>query len=174
VYQHVRVCRECGEEYRPEIVRCADCGGELEDRRPGDEPAPSAAQDKAPEAELAGYRVLFMTARATDLAPMADRLRERTIDCRLAEQPGAAKGAPPRYAILVRDGDAKAALAAVTDLVAPHEDAADVHAVETHFDPEKGYVQCPACGASPPTGATECPECGLGLGGEEAAEEPPE
>ena len=88
--------------------------------------------------------------------------------------PKSAKGAPPRYAILVRDGDAKAALAAVTDLVAPHEDAADVHAVETHFDPEKGYVQCPACGASPPTGATECPECGLGLGGEEAAEEPPE
>jgi hypothetical protein len=62
----------------------------------------------------------------------------------------------------------------VTDLVAPHEDAADVHAVETHFDPEKGYVQCPACGASPPTGAAECPECGLGLGGAEAAEEPAE
>ena len=174
MYQHVRVCRECGEEYRPEIVRCADCGGELEDRRPGDEPAPSAAQDKAPEAELAGYRVLFLTGQAKDLVPMAERLREVQIECRLAEQPGAAKGAPPRYAILVRDGDAKAALAAVTDLVAPHEDAADVHAVETHFDPEKGYVQCPACGASPPTGATECPECGLGLGGEEAAEEPPE
>ena len=32
---HVRVCRECGEEYRPEIVRCADCGGELEDRYDG-------------------------------------------------------------------------------------------------------------------------------------------
>lgn len=171
--EHVRVCRECGEEYRPEIVRCADCGGELEDRR-GDEPASEPAPAEPAEAELVGYRVLFMTARATELVPMADRLRERAIDCRLAEQPGAAKGAPPRYAILVREGDAKAALAAVTDLVAPHEDAADVHAVETHFDPEKGYVQCPACGASPPTGAAECPECGLGLGGTAAAEEPAE
>ena len=28
---HVRVCRDCGEEYRPEIAVCADCGGELED-----------------------------------------------------------------------------------------------------------------------------------------------
>ena len=28
---HIRVCRECGEEYRPHIVSCADCGGELED-----------------------------------------------------------------------------------------------------------------------------------------------
>ena len=33
---HVRVCRECGEEYRPEVVRCADCGGELEDRFEGE------------------------------------------------------------------------------------------------------------------------------------------
>jgi hypothetical protein len=174
VNEHVRVCRECGEEYRPEIVRCADCGGELEDRYPGDEPATRPAQDAAPEAELVGYRVLFTTARATDLVPMADRLREVAIECRLAEQPGAAKDAPPAYAILVREGDARKALAAVTDLVAPHEDAADVHAVETRFDPEKGYVQCPACGTAPPQGAAECPECGLGLGGEEAAEEPHE
>ena len=118
--------------------------------------------------------MLFTTARATDLVPMADRLREAAIEYRLAEQPGAAKDAPPRYAILVPEGAAKAALAAVTDLVAPHEDAAAVHAVETRFDPERGYVQCPACGTAPPPGATECPECGLGLGGGEAAEEPPE
>jgi ribosomal protein L40E len=174
VNEHVRVCRDCGEEYRPEIVRCADCGGELEDRYPGDAPVPKVAQDPAPETELAGYRVLFMTARATDLVPMADRLQQVAIECRLAEQPGTVKDAPPRYAILVREGDARGALAAVTDLIAPHEDAADVHAVETRFDPEKGYLQCPACGASPPPGATECPECGLGLGGEEAAEEPHE
>jgi hypothetical protein len=174
VNEHVRVCRECGEEYRPEIVRCADCGGELEDRYPGYEAAPKAEPEPAPEAELVGYRVLFATARATDLVPMAERLREAAIEYRLAEQPGAAKDAPPRYAILVRDGDAREALAAVTDLVAPHQDAADVHAVETRFDPERGYVQCPACGTAPPPGAAECPECGLGLGGIEAAEEPHE
>ena len=171
---HVRVCRDCGEEYRPEIVRCADCGGELEDRYPGDEPAPQPAQDTTPATELVGYRVLFMTARATDLVPMAERLREVATPYRLAEQPGSVKGAPPRYAILVREGDARGALAAVTDLIAPHEDAADVHAVETRFDPEQGYVQCPACGTAPAPGAAECPECGLGLGGEEAAEEPHE
>src|SRR5262245_7715889 len=37
---HVRVCRDCGEEYRPEIARCADCGGELLDRYEGEEGAP--------------------------------------------------------------------------------------------------------------------------------------
>ena len=48
---HVRVCRECGEEYRPEVVRCADCGGELEDRFEGEEegrrpPGPGARQPR--------------------------------------------------------------------------------------------------------------------------------
>lgn len=174
MYEHVRVCRDCGEEYRPEIVRCADCGGELEDRRIGDSPPRAPAQDPAPDTELVGYRVLFMTARATDLVPMAERLREKQVEYRLSEQPGAAEGAPPRYAILVREGDAQGALAALLDLIAPHQDAADVHAVETRFDPERGYLQCPACGVSPPAGASECPECGLGLGGGEAAEEPRE
>ena len=174
MYEHVRVCRECGEEYRPEVVRCADCGGELEDRRLGDERPQEAAPDTTHASELVGYRVLFLTARATDLVPLAERLRQGEIEYRLAEQPGAVEGAPPRYAILVRDGDARVALAAVTDLIAPHEDAADVHAVETRFDPEQGYLRCPACGAAPPPGATECPECGLGLGGREAAEEPRE
>ena len=42
---HVRVCRECGEEYRPEIVRCADCGGELEDHYDGQGVASPAPPD---------------------------------------------------------------------------------------------------------------------------------
>ena len=118
--------------------------------------------------------MLYLTPVASDLVPMVECLREAGIEHRLAEQPGAAKGAPPRYAILVRDADARSALAAVSDLVAPHADAADVHAIETRFDPERGYVQCPACGAAGTKGALECPECGLGLGGEQAAEEPHE
>lgn len=174
MYEHVRVCRECGEEYRPEIVRCADCGGELEDRRLGDVPAADQAHDPEPEAELEGHQVLFISARVTEVVPVAERLREVGIEHRLAEQPGPAPGAPPRYAILVRDQDARGALGAVTDLVAPHEKAEDVHAVETRFDRERGYLQCPACGAAPPAGARDCPECGLGLASEEAAEEPRE
>jgi len=172
VSEHVRVCRDCGEEYRPEIVRCADCGGELEDVFPG-APQPEAAAVEPPRApELAGFQVLYQTSRATDLVPMVERLREAGIESRLAEQKATIEGAPPRYALLVPEGDGRRALAAVTDLVAPHEDAADVHAVETRFDAQRGYLQCPACGAAPPAGAAECPECGLGLGLEGAAEEP--
>ena len=174
VYAHVRVCRDCGEEYRPEILRCADCGGELEDQYPGAGEPAARTQEPVPDGELLGLRVLYQTPRATDLVPMAERLRQAEIEYRLAEQPGGAEGAPPRYVILVRDADAQGALAGVADLIAPHEHAADVRAVETRFDPERGYLLCPACGATPPSGASECPECGLGLGGQEAAEEPRE
>ena len=170
---HVRVCRECGEEYRPEIVRCADCGGDLEDHYDGrgvQSPAPPAPETEA-AAELVGYRVLFVTPRAADLVPLAERLRDAHVDYRLAEQPAAAEGAPPRYTLLVKDADAAGALGTLADLVAPHQDAADVHAVETRFDPGRGYVQRPACGAEAAPGAAECADCGLGLaGGEEGAE----
>jgi hypothetical protein len=171
---HVRVCRECGEEYRPHVVRCADCGGELEDRYGGE--AEESLAHPAPEeaaAELAGYHVLFVTPRAADLVPLAERLRGTGLEHRLAEQPAPAEGAPARYALLVRHADAAAALGALADLVAPHEDTAGVHAVETRFHPDRGYIECPACGAEAAPGAAECQECGLGLaGGGEGAEGP--
>jgi hypothetical protein len=175
---HVRVCRDCGEEYRPGIVRCADCGGELEDRFEGQEgeqdaegasPAAEAVEEPAPE--LAGYRALFLVSRAAELVPMAERLRQAQVHYRLAEQP-AAEGAPPRYALLVRDADAEGALAAVADLVAPHGDSEEVRAVVTRFT-EQGYVECPACGAHTAPGAAECPGCGLGLAGDEGGGEEP-
>jgi hypothetical protein len=171
---HVRVCRDCGEEYRKTAVRCADCGGELEDRFPGQESGAAAAAepDEAGGAELAGHRALFMTPRAADLVPLAERLRQAGIEYRLAEQPGA-EGAPPRYALLVREGDAAPALRALADLVAPHEEGEGLHAVETRFDAERGYVECPACGAKQDAGSVECPECGLGLGGPEGGAEEP-
>lgn len=175
---HVRVCRDCGEEYRPGVVRCADCGGELEDRFEGQEgegdapdAAPGAGAVEEPAPELAGYRVLFLVSRAAELVPMAERLRQAQVHYRLAEQPSV-EGAPPRYALLVRDADAEGALAAVADLVAPHEDAEGVRAVVTKFT-EQGYLECPACGAHPAPGAAECPECGLSLAGGEGGEEPP-
>jgi hypothetical protein len=165
---HVRVCRDCGEEYRPEIVRCADCGGELVDRFPGSEhEPPAAAAEEAAEAELDGHHALFVTPRATDLVPMAERLRETRIEYRLAEQPPAGEGAPARYALLVKEGDAREALVALADIVAPHEDAEGVHALESRFDAKRGYVECPACGAHVVPGTVECTECGLGLGGPE-------
>ena len=78
---HVRVCRDCGEEYRPGVLRCADCGGELEDRFGDEAPAASRpSEEEAAAAELAGQRVLFLTPRAADLVPLAERLREAGVE----------------------------------------------------------------------------------------------
>jgi hypothetical protein len=168
---HVRVCRDCGEEYRPGVVRCADCGGELEDRF-GDEEGAATAEPTA-AADLTGHRVVFLTPRAADLVPMAERLREAGTPYRLAEQPGTAEGAPPRYALLVPEGENASALRVLADIVAPHEGSEGLHGVETRFDAERGYLECPACGARSAGGAVECPECGLGLGGPEGEAEAP-
>jgi hypothetical protein len=156
----VRVCRECGEEYRPDVLVCADCGGELETRRadePLARPAPQAPETNA----LEGYVSIFSYSRVTDLVPLGNRLREREIEHRLVEQ-ASAEGQPTRYSIFVRESDAAQALESIADLIAPHETGGDIRAIETAFDPERGYLQCPACATKMPAEAEECPECGLG------------
>jgi RNA polymerase subunit RPABC4/transcription elongation factor Spt4 len=168
---HVKVCRDCGEEYRLEATACTDCGGELVVRQldetgavlePEDEISTPPAADPA---EVPDHRVIFVTPHADDLVPLAEALREHAIPYRLAEQPASAKGALPRYALLVPDAEAPAALRTLAPLLAPHEAADDVVGIETRFEPERGYVQCPACGADQAQGAVECAVCGLGLGG---------
>jgi hypothetical protein len=168
----VKICRRCGEEYRKEAVRCADCGGELEERfldetgevLAREEPEAEDAEDEG--APPADHRVLFVTPRAADLVPLAEALRESHVPYRLAEQPPRAEGAPPQYALLVPEAEAKAALEALAPLLATEADA-DLAEIETRFVPERGYVSCPACGAAQARGATECAECGLGLGAAE-------
>ena len=102
-------------------------------------------------------------ARAAGARTAADQ-REATIDFRLVEQPASVEGGPARYLILVKDGEAAAALQSLAELIAPHETGGDMRAIETAFDPEQGYLQCPACGSKTAADAKECPECGLGLG----------
>src|SRR5512140_3344298 len=162
--EYVRVCRDCGEEYRPGVAVCADCGGELEDRQLDEDGNPIVPEpDEAPEAVAAPAverRVVFVTPQAGDLVPLADALREAAIEYHLAEQPATVEGASSRFALLVDEADATAALQTLAPLLA-EESPEEMHALETRFEPGRGYVACPACGADQPSGATECAECGL-------------
>jgi hypothetical protein len=161
---HVRVCRECGEEYRPEITICADCGGELEDVYE-DENAPSPLGPAPAEVEpldLSDHRTLFQTPRAVDLVPMAERLKEAAIPFHLVEGTHG-EAATARYALLVAEAAVKPALERLADLLAPHAEADSVHALETSYESGR-YVRCPACGAEQGSGLAECSECGLALG----------
>ncbi len=160
---HVRVCRECGEEYRPEIVVCADCGGELEDVYE-DEGAPSprrAAEDEVEVVDLSGHRAVFQTARAADLVPMAERLKGTDVEFRLVEE--GARGEPVRFSLVVPEASVKAALEKLADLVAPHTESDSVQALETSYESGR-YVRCPGCGAEQGSGLAACAECGLTLG----------
>lgn len=169
---HVRICRDCGEEYRPGITSCADCGGELEDRFLDDEAlAPPAAPDGlAAEAEagpdLSQHRAVFVSGRAADLVPLAEALKEAGIPFHLVESPAEEERRAASYSLLVREGDAAKALRVLSPLLAPGEAAEAVPGVEVHFEEGRGYVRCPACGREQAPGALECPDCGLALGAE--------
>ena len=147
---HVRVCVECGEEYRPEIVACADCGGRLEDRTDEGERTvvPDAAPaERPPDPDAEFTEAVLHAERAGDLRSEADRLVEAEIDFRLRPSRGAG------YRLLVAAADRDRALD-VLGLLADPGSAADA------------ARSCPACGVAVRPEVADCPECGLAVGDE--------
>jgi len=164
---HVRVCRDCHEEYRPEIAICADCGGVLEDRyeeepfgqRPAVAPAPPEPAD--PEDDT----VVFGSDYAPDLTPLADRLLAAGIEFRLRPRRASDGTAGAGLELRVRAADHERALQELAPLLAgPDVDPGLVGAVAGQFDPAQGYRRCPACGHDLRPGAEECPDCRLAVG----------
>jgi hypothetical protein len=113
---HVRVCVECNEEYRPEIARCADCGGVLQDRYDDESPGEatrSARPDpdsRPPEDE--GFAIA-MSEQARQLVPFADRLVEAGVEFRIASREVAGEERPRGFELRVADADRSAAIRAV-------------------------------------------------------------
>ncbi len=169
----VKICRDCGEEYRLEAVRCADCGGELLtrelDESGGVAPpeGPGEQEGEEIEGELSEPRVVFETVHAADLVPLAEGLREAQIDYRLLEKRPNSDGAPVSFALVVQEKDADHALDALRRLLAPQGEAGELHALDSRYQEGRGYVHCPACGAEQDPAAGECGECGLVLGAPE-------
>jgi hypothetical protein len=155
---HVRVCVECGEEYRPEIAVCADCGGALEDRRDddgGDErfgPGRAAPAGALSDEGDAGFTDSVQRAdTAGGLTAAADQLAAEGIPFRIrpARRVSGSEYAAG-YRLLVAPDDREDALRAL-GLLAP----------ERAGDESR---QCPACESAIPSGTLECPECGLVAG----------
>jgi hypothetical protein len=168
----VRVCVDCGEEYRPEVARCVDCGGVLEDRHDDDgTSAPLALEAPADSDQpFPGGRPLAVSAHARELVPLADRLLEAGLKFRISSRDALGDERPRGFELLVKDLDRSAATLAVADLVGPESgvtllevrarvDAAAAEDTETE-------LRCPACDTLVAASATECPDCGLGLEGE--------
>jgi len=81
----VRYCRRCDEEFQPHIVRCSDCGGELEDRYPDSATVEDQAriEDGAAESEFETV-ARDLSARKAEL--VARRLGDAGIPFRVAAQ----------------------------------------------------------------------------------------
>ena len=146
---HVRVCVECGEEYRPEIAACADCGGRLEDRQDdGDRTVvpPSEPSGSGQETDAEFTEAILHADKVTDLTAEADRLFEAGIAFRLRHAQGAG------FRLLIAAPDRDRALTLLGLLV-----DADALGAER---------SCPACGVMVQAGTADCPECGLSVGDE--------
>ena len=172
---HVRVCVDCGEEYRPEIAVCADCGGQLQDRYALEHVTPvpigpaGAGAATAADPNAAFRELLLFDEDATRLVEGADRLVEQGIACRVRpnasiERVPASDGDPEReaaaaarhgYWLCVRTEDLDAALAALG--LPPPGGAEEVTA-------GREARPCPACETTVAAGEVECPGCGLVVG----------
>jgi hypothetical protein len=154
---HTRYCPNCNDEFRADIERCSDCGGELEDRYDEEDgaPPPPSREQPPPEAPTPEeYRAVFS---CNEGRPLKKAVAALTA----AKVPFQTSGSATGFVLYVPETAVSAAAAALRGregaLVLP-EDA------EPSVGPEGG--PCPACSATIPAGAMECPDCGLMVGDE--------
>jgi len=156
---NVRVCPDCGEEFRPEIVRCSDCGALLRDSLEGavDSGAGNVlgeagrSQAEPPAAVEIQKRSLYTSNRISEIQPLAQRLGAAGMQFWV-------ESAGDSWTVLVAEVDEARGRVIAGELFGIFEPAAS-------FDPEAGYSECPACGHALPPAVEECPECGLIVGG---------
>jgi len=159
----VRHCPRCHVDYRPEILRCADCGGDLEIRQ--EEPDPEREPAMPPEAPPGVYRSLYYTSEIEDLPPLTDALTHEGVPFRIdtTEESGTNLMPRSRFDLKVRDEDSEKAKGILSHLPEFPGVNSAAEGAEAGFDPERGYTRCPGCSASLAPGTAECPDCGLAL-----------
>jgi hypothetical protein len=192
----VRLCRDCGEEFRLDaaVQTCYDCGGLIETRE-----RPDSVEKDPDDQEPAWMRVGSDADDDADDAgedddedPQDDEDQEDAVaeappDLRLLHSGGSAFESAPlleRLAAAEIQFWARARLNAFEVHVKPddyerakreREVALGIEGVdvESGFDAETGYVRCPACHARVEPSHLDCLECGLTLraAGEDGEEE---
>ncbi len=160
----VRHCPNCHIDYRPEIQRCAECGGELEVRSEESEPD---EETPLPEPPPGVYRSLYYSTDADELEPLADALADARIPFRIdmVKRDDVTLVPHARFDLKVRDEEREKARTLLENLPEAAELGLVDDAAEKGYDPQSGYRNCPACSASLPSGALKCPDCGLTLEG---------
>jgi predicted amidophosphoribosyltransferase len=149
---HTRYCVACEEEFRPEIVHCSDCGGELEDRweteSPGLEPVAAEPEPSRPQKD---YTAVFHAVDSGSLGRAAARLARADI----------AFTVTPGFDLMVLHEDSEAAMEILRGRAG---------AVSMPAGTDSAIVEgrCPACDGHVPDGSVECPECQLVVGNDQS------
>src|SRR4029453_1547943 len=177
---HVRVCRECGEEYRPDIAVCADCGGELLDRHEDEQGRPLPGLDGAAPADPAEPAMLvrpLFSGSVASIKLLADALVVAGVPFHLVPESQLMRGRtdPTKVVLGVTETDFERAQKVLAPFSGRNAELGlhEFAAVWTNDAPAADAdVTCPACGAGATAGATACPECGLDWGGQEGAPAP--
>ena len=152
---HVRVCRECGEEYRPDIALCADCGADLEDRYENDRGEPVNPDGTVPElAPLepgVAARALF-SGPPDGMRMLADTLVARGVPFQLVaeEKLGFTRYEQPRLVLVVPETEVERAQQALAEYRGRGTELGftDLAATFGAAMQEGSAAPCPACGAA--------------------------
>jgi hypothetical protein len=152
----VRYCSRCDTEFQPHIVRCSDCGGDLEDRDP--DAVPAETTGAAPQEEAVGGE--FVTI-ASGLTVLKAEVAARQLGAAGIPFHVGARGYD--FTVEVKKEDQAAARQVLVRARAiPRPASADEPAVAETGGP------CPACGDPVAAGSQECASCGLSLGSDAA------
>jgi uncharacterized protein with PIN domain len=153
----VRYCRRCDTEFQPHVVRCSDCGGELEDQYPDaaadDSPAQVQAETSTPDGEFVTVATDLSSGKAEQVARSLGRA---SIPFRVG-----ARGFSFLLAVRKQDQVATRQILLRARAI-PWESLQDQPAVAETGGP------CPACSEPVASGSRECASCGLSLSSEAA------
>ncbi len=140
-----KICPECGAEYVPTYLVCADCDVALEE--PNQDPRPALQRQMPPATELA----LVAAGVPREVERIALVLQGSGISSRVDTHPDGG-----RVAVYVHPEDAGLAAQLVRDFVFPRE-GDEVGSLS----PDAEVEGCPACGAVVSDSDVACADCGL-------------
>lgn len=158
-------CPCCREEYRADIVTCADCGialisGQQMQTLHGAGVEPGRSMVITEGEPVCTVRKGGLQA----IKNLQEYLRRHGLPSLVAKEPGAACGCRGVEVLLqVREEDLAEVLKVLaqehweTTALADH----DTCPVDAVYNPEAGEAVCPACGCRFSTSLAECPDCGL-------------
>ncbi len=164
-------CPSCREEYRADIITCADCGTELVSGR--DVLAVKGAADVQRNNRMGALTpdddvVAIHQGQLNEIKPLEKVLQHENIGTLVAgDDGGCGKGCcGTTMSLLVRREEAPEAYQRIqaeldrTRALTSH----DLSSCEVVFDQNQQESECPACGFSFSSATTTCPDCGLCFG----------